>query len=227
MRWRTDSFSREIECMRVQSAAVASTVAQSQAASRAGPPAAATRTVARSGTKAEAAAGVALHARAGASMSSAAFLKRSYSCRRRTSLGARVALDAFSSSGARQQHARLDLGQDRGHHQVLGGQLEAQVLQHVDVVDVLAGDLRDRDVEDVQVLPADQVQQQVERALEGLEDDLERIRRDVQVLRHLQHRLALEHGQRHLLLLGRRRWKYASGRALRVWDRSSDIWWDA
>jgi hypothetical protein len=39
-----------------------------------------------------------------------------------------------------------------------------------------------RDVEDVQVLPADQVQQQVERAFERLEDDFERVRRDVQVL---------------------------------------------
>ena len=72
----------------------------------------------------------------------------------------------------------------------------------LDVVDVLAGDLGDRDVEDVQVLPADQVQQQVQRAFERLEDDLQRIRRDVQILRHLQHRLAEHDRQRHFLLLG-------------------------
>ncbi len=136
-------------------------------------------------------------------MSSAAFLKRSYSCRRRTSSARGSASSPSSGAGARQQHARLDLGQDRGHHQVFGGQLEAQVLQDLDVIDVLAGDLGDRDIEDVEVLPADQVQQQVERAFEGLEDHFQRIRRDVQVLRHLQNRLSLEHGQRHFLLLRR------------------------
>jgi hypothetical protein len=104
------------------------------------------------------------------------------------------------------------------------GQLEAQVLQHVDVVHVLAGDLGDRDVEDVQVLPADQVKQQVERSFEGLEDDLERVRRDVQVLRHLQHRLALVDGQRHFLLLRLRlRVEYRFGRALRVGIVHRDI----
>ncbi len=135
-------------------------------------------------------------------MSSAACLKRSYSCRRRTSSARGSSSIAFLARRARQQHARLDLGQDRGHHQVFGGQLEAQLLHRLDVVDVLAGDLGDRDVEDVQVLPADQVQQQVERAFEGLEDDFQRIRRDVQVLRDLQHRLAVHHRQRHFLLLG-------------------------
>src|SRR5690606_17715176 len=66
----------------------------------------------------------------------------------------------------------------------------------------LAGDLGHRDVEDVEVLAPDQVQQQVEWALERLEDHLQRIRRDVQVLGDLQHRLAVHHRQRHFLLLG-------------------------
>jgi hypothetical protein len=39
----------------------------------------------------------------------------------------------------------------------------------------------DRDIEDVQVLLADQVQQQVERAFEGFEENLQRVRRDVQI----------------------------------------------
>ena len=137
------------------------------------------------------------------SMSSAACLKRSYSCRRRTSSARGSPSSASSHRSARQQHARFDLGQDRGHHQVFGGQLEAQVLHHADVFDVLARDLGDRDVEDVEVLAADQVQQQVERALEGIEDDFERVGRDVQVLRDLQHGLAMHHRQRHFLLLGR------------------------
>jgi hypothetical protein len=126
-------------------------------------------------------------------------------------LGARVAFQAFFGRRAGQQHARLDLGQDGGHDQVFGGELEAQLLHHFDVVHVLPGDLGDRDVQDVQVLAADQVEQQVERAFEGLQDDFQRVRRDVQVLRHLQHRLAQDHRQRHFLLLGR----HGKGRMLR------------
>ena len=55
----------------------------------------------------------------------------------------------------------------------------------LDVLHVLARDLGDRDVEDVEVLAADQVQQQVERAFERLQEHLQRIRRDVQVARQL------------------------------------------
>jgi hypothetical protein len=116
-------------------------------------------------------------------------------------VGARIVFQAFFRRRARQEHARLDLGQDGGHDQVFGGELEAHLVHRLDVVDVLARDFGDRDVEDVQVLAADQVQQQVQRAFEGVEDDLERIRRDVQVLRDLQDRLAKHHRQRHLLLL--------------------------
>ena len=134
-------------------------------------------------------------------MSSAACLKRSYSCRRRTSSARGSPSSAFVDGRARQQHARFDLGQDRGHHQVFGGELEAHLVHRLDVVDVLARDLGDRDVEDVEVLAADQVQQQVQRTFERIEDDLERIRRDVQILRDLQHRLAAHHRQRHFLLL--------------------------
>jgi len=65
-------------------------------------------------------------------------------------------------------------------------------VHHVDVLEVLARQLRHRDVEHIQVLLADQVQQKVERAFEALQDDLQRIRRDVQILRHREHRLAVD-----------------------------------
>ena len=90
---------------------------------------------------------------------------------------------------------------------ISGGQLaqfQAQVVHQFDVVDVLARDLGDRDVENVEVLAPDQVQQQVERAFERLEDDFERVRRNVQILRHLQDRLPAHDRQRHFLLLRRR-----------------------
>ncbi|KAG1449337.1 hypothetical protein G6F57_016655 [Rhizopus arrhizus] len=116
--------------------------------------------------------------------------------------GARVGFVAFLAYRARQQHARLHLGQDRGHHKVFGSKLEAQLAHHGDVFHVLPGDLGHGDVQHVQVLPADQVQQQVQRAFEGIQDDFQRVRRNVQVLRNLQDRLPMHHSQRHFLLLG-------------------------
>ena len=138
------------------------------------------------------------------SMSSAAFLKRSYSCRRRTSSARGSSSSCPSSARPRQQHARLDLREHRGHQQVLARQLQLQVGHQLDVLHVLARDLGDRDVEDVEVLLADQVQQQVERTLERLQEHLQRIGRDVEIARQLGHRLAFDDGERHLRLLRRR-----------------------
>ena len=47
-------------------------------------------------------------------------------------------------------------------------------------------------VQDVEVLLANQVQQQIQRAFKGLQKNLQRIRRDVQILRHGKQRLAVE-----------------------------------
>jgi hypothetical protein len=69
----------------------------------------------------------------------------------------------------------------------------------VDVDQILARHLGHRDVEDVEVLLADQVEQQVQRPLEGVEEDLEGVGRDVQIQRQLHHRLAVKAGQ-HLQL---------------------------
>ena len=95
-------------------------------------------------------------------------------------------------------------------------------MHRLDVGDVLAGYLGDRDVEDVEVLAADQVQQQVERAFERIEDDLQRIGRDVEILRDLQHRLAKHHRQRHFMLLGSLMLfesMLRMGRGVRLWGR--------
>jgi hypothetical protein len=109
-------------------------------------------------------------------------------------LGARVFLERLGSRWPRQQQARLDLDQHRGHHQVLGGELQVGSAHRLDVLEVLARQRRHGDVEDVEIFPADQVQQQVERPLERLEDHFQRIRRDVKVLRDLDERLAVEPG---------------------------------
>ena len=115
--------------------------------------------------------------------------------------GTRVVFILIIAGRPRQQHARLDLGQDGGHHQVFGGQFELQFLQQRDVAHVLARDFRDGNIQDVQVLPPDQVQQQVQRALESLQEHFQRIRRNIQVLGDLRDGLALHDGKGHFPLL--------------------------
>jgi hypothetical protein len=115
---------------------------------------------------------------------------------------------------ARQQHARFHFGESRRHQQVLARQLQLQHLHQFDVAHVLARDLGDGYVQDIEVLPPYQVQQHVERSFEGLEKHLESLRRDVQVARHLGDRLPLDHGKGHLTLRrlrhGRRRRRRSS-----------------
>ena len=142
----------------------------------------------------------------------AAFFMRSYSSRRRTSSARGSSSIGVGARRPRQQQARLDLHQHRRHHQVLGGELEVGRAHRLDVLQVLARERRHRDVEDVEVFLADQVQKQVEGALEGLEHDLQRIRRDVEVVRQLDDRLAVDLG-------GRRSWvgEPHALRARRAW----------
>ena len=66
------------------------------------------------------------------------------------------------------------------------------LLHRLDVDHVLLGERRHRDVEHIQVVLADQVQQQIERPLEGLQHHFQRIRRNVQIQRHLHHRFAVD-----------------------------------
>ena len=115
-------------------------------------------------------------------------------------LRARVGLLGRRVRRTRQQHARFEFRQRRRHDQILAGQLQLHLLHHPDVVHVLPRDVGKRDVEDVEVLSPDEIEQQVERALESLEEHLERLRRDVEVARQLRERLALHHRERHLAL---------------------------
>ena len=72
---------------------------------------------------------------------------------------------------ARQQQLRLDAQEPRGHLEVLRRLVEAEGVHRVEE---LVGDARDRDVPDVDLLAADQVQQEVERAGVPVERDDER-----------------------------------------------------
>ena len=118
-------------------------------------------------------------------MSSAARLYRSYSCSRRTS-SARGSSSSSPASDMRGSSMRdLISASMAAISRYSPAKLQVQLLHELDVLHVLARDVRDRDVEDVEVLAPDQVEEQVERALERLEEHLERLRRDVEVARHL------------------------------------------
>ena len=106
------------------------------------------------------------------------------------------------SRRSRQQHSRLDLGQRRRHDQVFSGQFELHVLHELDVARVLDGDFGYGNVEDIQVLPPDQIQQQIQRAFEGFEKDLESVGRDIEIPGQLGNRFALNHREGHLTLPG-------------------------
>ena len=69
----------------------------------------------------------------------------------------------------RKQRARLDVGEGGRHHEVFARHVDGEPLHEVEVLEVLLGDEADRDVEDVELVLPDQMEQQVERALEDVE----------------------------------------------------------
>jgi hypothetical protein len=73
---------------------------------------------------------------------------------------------------ARQQDLGLDIDEERGHQEELGLAVEVDPLLPSEVFEVLAGDDRDGDVLDVDLLLLDQEEEQVERAFEHFEPDL-------------------------------------------------------
>ncbi len=73
--------------------------------------------------------------------------------------------------GLRQQHRRLDLHQRRGHDQKIARQVDVELFEHLDIPQILVRDLRQRDVVDIDLLLADQIQQKVQRAGEDLQVD--------------------------------------------------------
>ena len=89
----------------------------------------------------------------------------------------------------RQQHARLDLDQHRRHQQVFRRQIKLICLHLGNIVQILLGNLHHRNIKDIDILLADEVQQQIQRPLEAAQYHLQRIRRNKQILRHISNRL--------------------------------------
>ncbi len=85
-------------------------------------------------------------------------------------IGARVFL--FFGPGeriGRQQHFRFDVDERRGHVDEIGRDVHVQLLELVEIFEILARDLGDRDVVDVDFLLLDQIEQEVERAVVRVE----------------------------------------------------------
>lgn len=70
-----------------------------------------------------------------------------------------------------QQHAALDIHQRGGHDNELGGEFDVEKAKGVDCLEVLSGDAADGYVVDVQLLFPNQIEEEVERALENVEFD--------------------------------------------------------
>src|SRR5260370_6924359 len=82
-------------------------------------------------------------------------------------LGARI-FPFVTTQAPWQQHLRLDPQQPGRHLEVIRRLVQSQL---VDDGEELIGDLRNREVSDVDLVFADQVQQQIQRARELLEPD--------------------------------------------------------
>ena len=78
-----------------------------------------------------------------------------------------------SSSSRGQHQPRLQLEQRRDQHQELGGGLEVELAGALEVLDVGQHHVGQVDLEQVDLLPQHERQQQVERALEDLEVEVD------------------------------------------------------
>jgi len=78
-----------------------------------------------------------------------------------------------------QEHSRFDLDEHRGHQQVFGCELKVIRSDFFDVRQVLAGETRHRDIENVEVLLTDEVEQKIQGTFKGFQENLERVGRDV------------------------------------------------
>jgi len=72
-----------------------------------------------------------------------------------------------------QQRPTLDVNKGRGHYEELAGDVEIELLHQTQVFEVLLRDECDRDVVDVDLVLLDEVHEQIEGPLEGLQLNLD------------------------------------------------------
>ena len=72
----------------------------------------------------------------------------------------------------REQTPAFDVKEVRSHDDEFAGYLDVQFFERFKILEILAGDAFDRDVVNVELVALDQIQQQIEWALEDFEFDL-------------------------------------------------------
>ena len=73
-----------------------------------------------------------------------------------------------------QQQARFQVGEPGGHHEVIGGEFEADLSRRLDERQILVGQRQDRNLGEIDLLLPRQRQQQVERPFIALDVDDQR-----------------------------------------------------
>ena len=86
-------------------------------------------------------------------------------------LGTRVDAIFFFIELVRQEHPTLDQGQSGGHDEVLGSDVEIEFLHELDRVQVLRGDMRNRNIRYVDFVLSNQMKQEIQRTFEDGELD--------------------------------------------------------
>src|SRR5918993_793406 len=75
--------------------------------------------------------------------------------------------------GLRKQQARFQVGEPGRHDEVVGGELEAQLASFIDEDEVLLGQRQNRDAVEVDLLPARKLEEEIERAFEAVDIDMQ------------------------------------------------------
>ncbi len=81
----------------------------------------------------------------------------------------------FRSRRFRQQQARLEIGEPRRHHQIVGREFEPHPPRCFDEREILVGEREDRDFGEIDFLLAREVEQQVERTFKTFNVDDQRL----------------------------------------------------
>ena len=88
-------------------------------------------------------------------------------------LPAGIVLDLLGSLGrAGEKHSALDFHQRGRENEEFAGPFDVDSLDRVQMFEKLLGNLGDGNVADIDLMPLNQIEKQVERAVEGVERDL-------------------------------------------------------
>ena len=123
----------------------------------------------------------------------------------------------FSSRRHGQQQARFDFNQHRRHQQVFRSQIQVLLVHLRDIGQILLGDFEHGNIQHIDVLLADKIKQQIERAFKTVQHHLQRIGRDEKVGGQVGNRLAEQRGDAGAARHIGRGSGHVSGSLWRVW----------